>query len=351
MRIKILTFLIFLFVFPAHAKDWSTQGPFEIRTQNPVYLQTVTLTPGRATTVGFGVLDIRVDSAFSNLYERDSSLTADENLDMELWRLNFVGTYGFAPDFEGGIEVPLLHFGGGFLDGFVQDYHRFFGFPNGGRDQVANGIFNYRVSKNGRTVYQVSSENIGLGDISLFLKHQLVTEETYMPTVAWRFIFKLPTGDSVDGLGSGSPGFGVGVALEKSYKRIHGYLNTNYLVDGGNNKLGDLMSSALFDFSLAGEFSFSKRVSGIVQLVGGTPRLKNLGIETWDDVPLDLIVGVRGDQPWGKPLNPFYWQVAFSEDVLAVGPSVDFTAWISVGFRFQAHHPDVYKGDFFAQSY
>ena len=341
--------LFFLIPTILYAKEWSTQGPFEIRTQNPVYLQSVNLDPARATTLQPGVLEVRIDSAFSNLYERDFSSTADENLDMELWRLNFVTTYGFYPDFEAGVAVPVLHFGGGFLDGFIQDYHNFFGFPNGGRNLVANGVFNYRVSKDGQVVYRVSTPEIGLGDISFFIKHKVLNEGALVPSMAWRFTFKIPSGNPIDGMGSGSPGFGLGLAFEKSYKRLHGYLNTNYLVDGGNDKLDGLMRNTMFDFSLAGEFSLSKRVSAILQLAGGTPRLKGLGLQTWDGVPLDLIVGVRGDQPWGKPLNPFFWQVAFSEDVLADGPSVDFTAWISVGFRFQAHKLNIYQGDFFAR--
>lgn len=346
---KILILFCALWAFSAQAREWSTQGPFTIRTQNPLYLQTVNLDPARATTLRPGELEIRVDSAYSNLYEREISLTADENLDMELWRINFVATYGFFPDFEGGMEIPLLHFGGGFLDAFVQKFHDFFGFPNGGREQVANGVFRYQISRNGNVIYNPGPQTVGLGDISFFLKQNLLEETARLPALAWRFIFKVPSGNGGGGLGDGSPGFGFGLALEKSYKRIHGYLNTNYLVDGGNSRLPNLMNSAVFDFSAAVEYSFSRRVSGIVQIVGGTPRLQGLDMTTWNGKPLDFIFGVRGDPPWGKPFRPFFWQVAFSEDILADGPSVDFTAWISVGFRFQAHKPDVYRGDFFAR--
>ena len=52
-------------------------------------------------------------------------------------------------------------------------------------------------------------------------------------------------------------------------------------------------------------------------------------MEVWDGAPLDLIVGVRGTE------DPIFWQVAFSEDVRAVGPSVDFTAFVSLGLRFK----------------
>jgi len=306
------------------------QGPFPIRTQQPIYLQTVTILPSRAKVLPTGALELRVDSAYSNLYERETNATYDINLDMELWRLAYVVNYGFAPNWEVGLEIPTLHFDGGFLDGFIQDYHNTFGFPNGGRNLVANGTFNHTISRNGQPIYSVGSQSLGVGDLTLNLKNQILEEGDLMPALGLTFAMKFPSGDADLGLGSGNVGFGLGTAFEKSWRRLHGYLNLNYLVDGGNERLGDLMVNEMFDFSLAGEVSFSKKVSGLVQLVGGTPRLKGTGLETWDGVPLDLILGARGNE--GK----FFWQAAFSEDVRAVGPSVDFTAWISTGIHFGA---------------
>ncbi len=317
------------------------QGPFPIRTQHPIYLQTVTILPARAEVLAPGEMEWRIDSAYSNLYERETGGN-DINLDMELWRVAWVAQYGFAPDWEVGLEIPTLHFEGGFLDGFIQDFHDAFGFPNGGRESVANGTFNYRVTRNGLT-YTVGSQALDIGDLTLTLKNQLLAEEEGLPGLAWIFAFKFPSGDADAGLGSGNPGFGLGAALEKSYRRLHGYLNLNFLIDGGNDSIENLTYKEFFDFSLAGEFSFSKKVSALVQFVGGTPRLKGTNLETWDGVPLDFIVGARGS------VGKFFWQAAFSEDIRAVGPSVDFTTWISVGYRFGT--TQLYQGDFLAKNY
>ena len=342
--------VLFLLSVSVEARDYPAQGPLPVRTQNPIYLETMNLDPARAQTLPTGTLELRVDSATSNIFERQSNRRFDENLDMELWRINGVATYGLFPGWDVGMELPLLHFKGGFLDSFIQDYHNFFGFPNGGRDKVANGVFNYKMSENGTPRYNVASQDLNIGDVLFFVKNQLVEEGDAVPALAWRFGFKIPTGDSAKGMGSGSPGFGFGLAAEKSYRRLHGYLNANYLVDGGNNALEGLMHSVFFDFSAAGEYSFSKRVSGILQLDGGTPRLKGTGMVTWDGVPMDLTIGIKGDVPWGKFADPFFWQVGFSEDVLAVGPSVDFTVYLSVGVRFDVRGLQLYQGDFFAKN-
>lgn len=290
------------------------QGPFPIRTQQPIYLQTVTILPTRAAVLDPGVLEIRADSAYSNLFENASNGAFNINLDMELWRVGYVVSYGFLPDWEASLEIATLHFEGGFLDSFVQDFHDAFGFPNGGRGAVANGAFSYAVLQNGQALYNVAPQSYNAGDLTVTLKNQI------LPELAWLFAMKFPSR-------SDNAGFGLGVAAEKSHRRVHGYLNLNFLVDDGNEGLENLMHKTFFDFSAAGEYSFSKKVSALLQLVGGTPRLKGTGLETWDGVPLDLIIGARGSE--GK----FFWQAAFSEDVTAVGPSVDFTAWISVGMR------------------
>lgn len=286
-------------------------------------------------------MEVRVDSATSNLFEQDSNAAADIDLDMELWRTAWVTSYGLVPDWEISLEIPTLHFEGGFLDPFIQDFHDFFGFPNGGRDTVANGRFRYAVSQSGQTLYQVNPRAYHVGDLTLSLKNQILTEAAVAPALAWIFVMKFPSGDTDLGLGSGNVGFGLGAALEKSYRRWHGYLNLNFLYEGGNERIESLMRREAFDFSFAGEYSFSQKVSALVQLVGGTPRLRGTGLQTWDGVPLDLVIGARGSE--GK----FFWQAAFSEDVRAVGPSVDFTAWISTGIRFGAVKS--YQGDFLAK--
>ena len=48
-------------------------------------------------------------------------------------------------------------------------------------------------------------------------------------------------------------GVGVGLAAQKSYRRLHGFVNLNYLADMGNDSLAGLMKKHAFDFTLAGD--------------------------------------------------------------------------------------------------
>lgn len=334
----------------ASAHAWEGFGPIVSRNQNPVYLQNLSLTPQRAEVLPEGMLELRVDSAYSNMFERESNLQANLDLDMEYWRLAVRAEYGVKPGLQVGLEIPLINFWGGFLDAFVQDFHKFFGFPNAGRDRVPNGEFHYSLRAGERTRFDYPSTRLGLGDISVHVKGQLTGEDDDWPAISWFSELKFPTGKASRGWGSGAPDFGVGMAIDLSWKRLHGYFNWGYYVLGGNSSFDDLMYNQMLAYSLAGEVSIIDSLSVLVQLNGSTPLLHGTGLDAWDGVPLDLVIGFKGEQrdllgEWGDLL----WQIAFSEDVTSHGPSVDFTVYMSIGFRFDVFERRRPAGDWLAK--
>ena len=76
-----------------------------------------------------------------------------------------------------------------------------------------------------------------------------------------------------------------------------------------------------------------KPLSLIVQLQGATPPFHDTRNKTLGGIPLDLIIGFSGNAFTGKPTH-FFWQVAFSEDLLGKGPSVDFSSYLRIGREF-----------------
>lgn len=343
--------IAFLVLLPASAlaRDHPGFGPISVRTQNPVYLQTLGLTPQRAEVVPEGAIEVRFDSAYSNLFERGTSATSSLDLDMEVWRLAPQVKYGITDDLEAGIEVPLLNFNGGFLDSFIQRFHRFFGLPNAGRDQVPDGRYSYRFDANGATRFNYSSAALGLGDIVLHLKHQLTGEDRDAPAFAIFADVKLPTGKKDRGFGTGAPDFGLGGVLEASYRRLHGYLNLGYFANGGSDRFGDYMRGQMFAYNVAGELTLLPSWTLVVGLNGSTPLLSGAGIGEWDGFPMDLVVGFRGEEAKLLGGQNFIWQVGFAEDITGGGPSVDFTVFLSLGIRLDVFGRSRPAGDWLAR--
>ncbi len=322
---------------PARAKEYPAFGPLTIHNQNPIYLQTLGLEPTRATVLPVGSLEARVDLAYSNIFEQGQSAAHRLNLDMELMRLALHLAYGLRSDLELGLEVPFFHSGGGFLDAFIQDFHRFFHLPNGGRDRVPNNEYHYQFFSGGSLIYNIPSQSFMIGDIAVRIKHHFVDETAAVPGIAWFADFKLPSGSNGRGTGSDGFDFGMGLAMEKTWKRLHGYLNMQYILSGADNPLADYMRRTMFAFAAAVEVTLLDTWSIIAQLDGSTPLLTGTGMEAWDGVPMDLIIGFRGCESGLIGGHDLIWQAGFSEDVLSGGPSVDFTAFLSIGIRF--HRP------------
>jgi len=327
--------VLVIFILPriGMAKTYPSFGFITYRDQNPFYLQTLNLTPIRATVLPRDTLKVRVDSAYSNVFETGTSSTNSFIADMEIWRLALNAAYALRDDLEVGLEIPFLQLWHGFLDPFIQDFHNFFGLPNGGRKQFPDNQYHFSFAANGKTIYNVNSQTMNLGDITLHLKQHVLDEGRINPAVAWFFDFKIPTGQISRGLGSGGTDYGFGLALEKSYKRIHGYLNTAYYVSGRHDHMEPYMNDVFFSYAAGIEVTLLPSWSVIAQVNSGTPLLAHTGINEWDGVPLDLIIGFKGEEEgllWGHDL---IWQAGFSEDATSAGPSVDFTAFLSIGMR------------------
>lgn len=339
LRIFYFLFLVSCFLLPTSglSSEFTPKGPLTLRNQNPIYLEFLNLQPGRAVAISKGVYEIRIDNAYSNIYEEGYGPNNSLLLDMELLRTALCFNAGIYDGMEAGIEIPFLRLDSGFLDGFIQKYHNIFGLPNSGREHVPNNSFTYRFSENGAPIYQIGEQAFNLGDVTLDFKHNFINEGRLVPAVAWQFYFKIPTGARSKGLGSGDPDFGFTALLEKSHKRWHGYLNLGYFVNGGHKQLEKYINDVYFTFVLGGELSVSRPVSVVAQVTGGTPLLKGADFIQWDSFPMDLQLGVKGEHPLKGAKRRITWQAAFTEDINPDGPSIDFTVLGSIGYKFGAH--------------
>ncbi len=293
----------------------------------------------RAKILAPDTLEARIDSAYSNIFENGSSSKHWMRADMELWRIGLNARYAPRNNMEVGIEIPFIHTWGGFLDPVIQKFHNIFGLPNAGRELVSDDQFMFRVRENRQDIYNIRSQKINLGDISLYYKQHVLEENKYQPELSWFFQLKLPTGARSRGLGNGNLDYGFGLALEKSYKRLHAYLNTAYYVASRDDVLGLLTHDEFFSYMIAFEVTLLPTWSVLAQLNGQTPQLTGTQMGEWDGVPLDLTIGFKGQETSLIYGHDLIWQFGFSEDVTSSGPSVDFTVFLSLGMRF-----DIRKG-------
>ena len=142
----------------------------------------------------------------SSSYTAGTSGNEQILLDGELYRWTLAARYGISNRFELGLELPFVLQGGGFLDGFIVDWHKFWGLPQGGRDTAPKNRLNYSYSKNGVRQLSMDQASGGIGDLSLLAGYKLFEHRDSVDhdTLAVRTQLKLPTGESSRLLGSGS---------------------------------------------------------------------------------------------------------------------------------------------------
>lgn len=132
--------------------------------------------------------------------------------------------------FEIGVEVPILSFESGFMDGFLDSYHKTFGFPDYGRDTRPTNSFLYEVRRNGALVVEGNNGAIGIGDVRLTAKKELLGND---PVISLRAEIELPTGNASDGHGSGGIDTGITILADKKIAdRFMSYWNAGVIFPG-----------------------------------------------------------------------------------------------------------------------
>lgn len=139
-------------------------------------------------------------------------------LDGETYRLDLAGRMGIGSRIEIGFELPWLFQNGGFLDGFIESYHRTFGFPQRGRDEAPTGRYLFQYERGGANAFFVDRSNSGIGDVRLGGGVQLYADYSDNPAaLALRASLKLPTGDSGNLRGSGSTDLALWLAASRGW--------------------------------------------------------------------------------------------------------------------------------------
>ncbi|MEJ2697141.1 MAG: DUF3187 family protein, partial [Candidatus Sulfobium sp.] len=221
------------------------EGPLQVNNQFPLFL---TVDSPRLETATTGT-SFAAAFSYSSVYMVHHSDSWTVNLDMEVADLDLRYRKNFPGLFELGIEVPVLSFSSGFMDGFLESYHSTFGFGDYGRSNRPENEFLYEVRHNGETVIRGRNGRIGIGDIRLWAKREILTGD---PVVSLRVDVELPTGDASSGFGSG--GFDTGVAClvnKKISEKFMSYLNIG-VVFPGNLRAVDTVDLETFPYGGAG---------------------------------------------------------------------------------------------------
>lgn len=176
-------------------------NPFFVPYGVPVSVGTRTMSPGSSQ------LTFAVDTA-SYL---SSAASGSERLllDGETYRTSFMLRRGFKPGWEYFLELSAVGHHGGLFDGFIEDWHDFFGLPQGGRDQVPRDRLALIYGDGAGTRVNLREDVFALGDLVLGVGYAVPEWPIENDGLTIRGNVKIPTGNagSFAGLGRFSASF------------------------------------------------------------------------------------------------------------------------------------------------
>lgn len=162
----------------------------------------------------WGVLTLDVANSYlANGTSREKLL-----LDGEGERITLALRYGVGRDLELGVDLPFVAYNGGMFDGFIEDWHEFFGLPQGDRPDAPKGRLHFDYTKDGQERLRMDDSTFRLGDVRVSSGWQLYHDGSANPAaLVLRASLKLPTGSSSRLTGSGSTDLALWVTGSSDY--------------------------------------------------------------------------------------------------------------------------------------
>ncbi len=306
-------FMIFSVLLLISASSSAFEGPLRVKNQFPLFLYLDA--PRLESAVPEDSFSTELSHSSVFVLRDSADWTVD--LDMEITELDIRFKKIIPGHIELGVDIPVVVAGSGFLDGFLDSYHKTFGFSDYGRDMRPSDAFLYEVRRSGQLVIRGKNGEIGIGDVRLTAKKELLEGD---PVVSIRAEVELPTGDASNGRGSGSIDTGITILADKKLgERFMSYWNAGVIFPGTLRAREDVALRTSYHAGVGVEAALWRNFSILGQLTFQTSPFPETGIGAIDRIAALLTVGGR----YSSGKNSF--EISLTEDPNTAGaPDVTF---------------------------
>jgi hypothetical protein len=304
-------------------------GPLHVQQRYPLYLMFLTPEPDSPRVIEKGRFMTSLSIDYTSIYIDEASKKWAALLDMEMTVVDLSLTYGITNRVNISLTLPWISQNDGFLDGPLEAYHDFFGFPNYGREDGPVDEFRYNVSVDDDAWFDARSGGLHLGESVVSVKIQLTSAGSHQGLISSLLLaLKIPTGDEDHGFGSGR--FDQGLVLLNQYRisPLILYFNPGIVLlsdpetQGADIHVNDMMTL------LAGiEYNVSDTWSLMGQFNFVTSPFHDTGIAQMDQDSLELVFGFAVSIS-----DDMVFECAFSEDLTRTAP--DFTVHGALRYEF-----------------
>ena len=305
------------------------RGPMPVRNQHPAQLTVLHMDPAGASPLGPGEVGLRVDTAYTSLFLAGMGGGNHFEMDGEIMRAAAKARIGVGHALELAVELPVVYTTGGFLDGFLIDWHDLWGLPSQGRPTAPRNGFSVNAQRQGTTVFALEERSLELADVPVALSWAFVPLTDDRPFgAALRAAVELPTGDEDAGVGNGEFDWSLGLTGELRWDLVamtghvqHTFAGTPAQAAAGGLQFGDVTSAGV-----GVEVALTDSLAALLQTELETSTLRGLGFDRVSDIQWLLWTGARAQLAPGVAL-----EFGLGEDLSSfIAP--DFTAYVGLAF-------------------
>jgi hypothetical protein len=312
------------------ATAWTEYGPLHTINRFALHMLVLTPRPVSAELPGQGNVEATLAMEYGSTFYDYRNERWDLLIDMEVLVAELSMGYGVTDKLAVRLDMPMISMGGGFLDGFLQNYHEALGVSNYDRESRPDDDFAYRVTKDGQLWVQGQSDALRLGDVRLSGQFALarLTLGGYPLNRSVLATIKLPTGDARASMGSGNYDVGLFLPMQWDGMRWSFYLMPGAMWINDPQTLGARVSASNSAGCCAGAaYRWNDRWRWLGQLNYYSSPFASSGLNELDSGALVLSFGFQ--RTISKAL---YWEFAFCEDLTRTVP--DFNIRLGINCRF-----------------
>ncbi len=286
------------------------------RDQNPLLLGYLVPTTPAANSEGWSLSH----SLFiTNTYQVDEQGTESLIIDSESIRYDVQADYT-VDQWSLGIHLSFIDHSNGSLDNLIEDWHDFFGLPQGGRDQAPTDRLLLLYRKGDEEIINITEKSSGAGDIQLSARYHLD------PAQQFGLILKLPVSSAAELNSNGETELALAYSLTAPVNPAldhYATLGISSIADAGI--LEDKLHSAMLYGQYGMRYRFNHQYHGLVQADYHSPLVKHSNLDAFDHSLQMQFVLRLARLPKQQQLDIF-----FSEDIVpGHAPDITFALRLS----------------------
>jgi len=302
-------------------------GPLQTTNRFPLHMLFIKPRPVQADMPSRGDLETNLAMEYSNTFFDRHNSRWNAVMDMEVLVVDLSLVYGLTPNVALRLDAPFVSMGGGFLDGFLENYHDALGAPNYGRENRPKNTFEYRVSKDGLLWVQGDEGTMQMSDVTVSTQIKFFGPlGSHEISGSLLLSLKLPTGNQTLGLSSGQFDAGVYLPMRWSADPWSFFVMPGAaLISDPDTRGADI--SARNTYSMLGgvAYDYSQNTTWLVQLNYCTSPIEQTGLNALDKGALELAIGFHH-----RLAEDWIMEFAFCEDLTLALP--DFN--LRMGLRW-----------------